>query len=132
MNPRTLAIQTVRADLGLSNTPSDWTYNERVKYNKALADYITAHASEFPPQDLAVAQDIAAQTASPLADNGLLSDLGTFGSAFGDELLSAGEKVGAIGTGVLDSVSAVGKLLPVAVVALFVVYVLTLKKKIEA
>lgn len=132
MNPRQTAIAAVRAQLGLSNTPSDWTYDERTKYNKALASYIAANAALFPPQDVEVAQNIQSESISPLGDTSYLADINTFGSAFTDELLSAGEKVGQVGNGVLNGISVVGQLIPFALVGLALVWVLKLKKDIES
>lgn len=42
------AAATIRNQLGLSNTPSDWTYDERIAYNKAYSDFVLANADQFP------------------------------------------------------------------------------------
>jgi hypothetical protein len=113
-------INTARLQLGLSNlAPSDWTYAQRVEYNKLLASLIAQNADSFPPQEVAIARQIEQQSYDPLADNSVLDDLRVFGSAFVDELGKTADSVADIGRGIRDTVSLTGKALPyIAAVAL--------------
>lgn len=116
MNPteaRAVAVKTVRAQLGLTDIPpSNWSYETRIAYNKALADYIQTNAASFSAQDQYIAGQVAQQAYAPLADTGVSADLSTFGNEFVNQLENAGSKVSAIGTGLLDTTELAGKLLP--------------------
>lgn len=65
---RALAVKNVRAQLGLSDTPSDWSYEQRTTYNHALADYIAARPAEFSDQDALNAALVSSTVYGPLDD----------------------------------------------------------------
>ena len=123
------AISLARQQLGLSEIPpADWSYTQRVEYNKLLASVIAANADSFPPQEVATARLIEQKALDPLADNSALDDIRTFGSEFANQLEQTADAVADVGRGVRDTVSGVGKALPyiaavalVAVAAYFVV-----------
>jgi hypothetical protein len=129
---RAAAVTLIRSQQGLANTaPADWTYEQRVAYNKALATYIATNPALFTAQDADTAAAVTVAAYAPLSDNSILGDVATFGSAFGDEVLKAGDKVADVGRGALDAVSFVGKLLPIAAVFVFAVWVLKLKNDMK-
>ena len=74
---RAAATATVKAALGLPTSPLSWTYDQRVAYNKALADYIQANPAQFSPVDLNTAQIVNGKTYSGLDDASF--DWGMFG-----------------------------------------------------
>ena len=83
---RQTAIRIVRERLGLASlAPVDWTYDQRVQYNRELAIYITENAHAFDDAEIQVARDIAQQPIDQLSDTGFAASLGAFGSAFLDE-----------------------------------------------
>jgi hypothetical protein len=106
-------IDAARLQLGLSNiAPVDWSYSQRIEYNKLLASLIEQNASNFPPQEVAIARDISAKVYDPLSDLSALDDLRTFGNEFANQLLATGDAVADIGRGVRDAASFVGNAAP--------------------
>lgn len=89
------AARNVRARLGLSDTPSDWTYAQRTTYNRELALEIQKYPQSFTEQTLTTAQGIASKTYSPLEDTSI---------AWGDFAADVVPKVGFS----LAGISAVG------------------------
>lgn len=84
------AVTIVRGNLGLLDTPpAEWTYEQRVEYNKALASYINSHSTIFTPEDRESAQAVAARPYEPLATLGL----GDKADIFTDEFLAQGKEV---------------------------------------
>lgn len=82
---REALIIAVRYQLGLQDTrPSDWTYDQRVNYNKTFARYITENPQAFTAGELQVAKDIAHRPLDALDDTSFVGNL----SLFGDELLN--------------------------------------------
>lgn len=67
---RAQAVATVRAQLGLNNTPSSWTYEQRTAYNKALAAYILARPLGFTAADAGTAAHVASANYQPLENAG--------------------------------------------------------------
>ena len=67
LNLRTAAAN-VRGQLALSDTPSDWTYDERIAYNRRLAVYIQQYPQSFTPEILRVARTVELDSYQPLAD----------------------------------------------------------------
>ncbi len=114
MNSLQQAQAYIRATLGLSDDVSSWSYDERIAYNKALATYIAQNASSFPAQSVGTANAVLNEHASAIQDTGFLSDLSAFGSAFGDEVVNAGESVAGIGQGFLSFASLTKYLIPLA------------------
>lgn len=114
MNSLDTAKAYIRSTLGLSDTPSDWTYAQRISYNNALAVYIANNPDSFSTQSVGTANQVLNENNSPLSDTGFISDLSAFGSAITDEAISAGESIGGIGNGVLSLASATRYLIPIA------------------
>lgn len=65
---RATASATVKASLGLPASPLDWTYEQRIAYNKALAAYIQANPAQFETVDLNTAQIVTGKSYSGLED----------------------------------------------------------------
>jgi hypothetical protein len=76
------AIQYIRGQLALNDTPSTWSYEDRVRYNKALAEFQMANPGVFPNGIPAVIENIAGKQYQPLEDDSF-----SF-SMFGDEVLN--------------------------------------------
>lgn len=56
---RGAAANLTQIQLGLDLIPpSEWTYEQRTEYNKALASYIAGNPSLFSAQDLVTAKDV--------------------------------------------------------------------------
>jgi hypothetical protein len=67
LNLRT-AARNVRARLGLSANPAEWSYEQRGQYNKALADAILTYPQSFTPEILTSAQRVKNSTYQALQD----------------------------------------------------------------
>lgn len=76
------AIQYIRGQLALNDTPSSWSYEDRVRYNKALAEFEQANPGVFPNSVKAVVENIASKQYQSLDDDSF-----SF-SMFGDEVLN--------------------------------------------
>lgn len=112
-NRATLTSSLV-SQMGLSVTPSDWTYDQRIAFNKAFAAYVIAHPDSFSATDLNTANGIAGESPTALDDTSLSADLSAFGSAVTDNVVAAGNQVAGIGNGVLNLASAAQYIIPVA------------------
>lgn len=84
---RANASATVKASLGLPASPLDWTYEQRVAYNKALAAYILANPAQFETVDLNTAQIVTGKTYSGLDDASF-----SWGE-FGAEIVNQSEEI---------------------------------------
>lgn len=116
-------VATVRAQFGLTNIPPDqWSYDQRIAYNRALATYILNHPGLFTASESNTALQVNNQFTSGLEDTSFLSDLAVFGTAFRDEGEKTLDSIGDIGRGVRDALSVAGKLLPFAVVGVLAFY----------
>lgn len=129
MNALQQAQANIRAQLGLNDNPSSWSYDERLSYNNALATFIANNADSFPADQVANANATLGKANTPLADTGFLSDLSTFGGAFEDEVLNAGNSVAGIGQGILSFASLAKYLIPLAGIAIVVILLIGFKKK---
>ena len=115
---RAAAVATVRAQQGLSNTPTDWTYDQRVAYDKALAAYILANAALFDSTEISIAETVSQQTYSPLED-----DTFQWGEFAVDTFQPASDALQSIGSGVLTVANAAKWAIPViAVIALVLLF----------
>lgn len=76
------AIQYIRGQLALNDTPSTWSYEDRVRYNKALAEFQVANPGVFPSGIPAVVESIAGKQYQSLDDESF-----SFGM-FGNEVLN--------------------------------------------
>jgi hypothetical protein len=74
---RAEAAAVVKTSLGLPAAAIDWTYEQRIAYNKALAAYIQANPARFEAVDLNTAQIVSGKTYSGLDDTSF--DWGMFG-----------------------------------------------------
>lgn len=107
-------MASVRATLGLSDTPSDWTVDQRNAYNNALSKIIASAPDAYGTDAATTAQVVLGQNQTPLDDTGFLSELGDFGANLEDNVLAAGEKIGSIGEGVLNLAGLAKWLIPTA------------------
>lgn len=82
------ASALVRQQQGLSNDPSSWTYEQRVAYNKALAQYITSNPDQFDATDLKTAQTVSTANTPPT-----LLDTSFDWGAFGDEVINQASSI---------------------------------------
>lgn len=80
---RRTAATVIRKRLGLLEIPpSDWTYEQRVEYNRELAQYIADNPQSFQDTEIQTAKDIASKAIDPLDDTSLMASVGLFGDAF--------------------------------------------------
>lgn len=80
------AIQYIREQLALNDVPSTWSYEDRIRYNKALAEFEQANPGIFPNSISSVVDNIAAKPYDPLQDDSF-----SF-SMFTDELANNANK----------------------------------------
>ena len=66
---RQKAIAAVRAQLGLNDYPSSWSYDQRVSYNKALAAYILQNPVGFTAADTNTAATTVNKSYADLEDD---------------------------------------------------------------
>jgi hypothetical protein len=128
----TQAIAATRDALNLPANPSDWTYDERVAYNAALATRIATSPTSYTSQENSTALRVLNTGYSPLDDTSFLSDLSTFGGALADEITDAGDAVGGVGRGLLSAFRISEWLIPLAFLAVAVLLFFALKKKVNA
>lgn len=80
------AIAYIRDQLALNDVPSTWSYEDRERYNKALAEFEKANPGVFPDSISSTVDRIATKPYDPLQDDSF-----SF-SAFGDEVLNNANK----------------------------------------
>lgn len=129
MDPKQVAIAQIISNLGLSQDRSEWTYDERLAFNNALAKYIAANPELFSAQDNANALISLNRNNAALSDNSFTSNFADFFSNLEDEAISAGESVAGIGQGVLNFASLSRWLIPLAGIAVVVILLWGFKKK---
>lgn len=129
MTPLEIAEASIRATLGLSATPSDWTYDERLAYNNALSTYVQRNSTSFSPEELAIAQRQSAENPTALDNTGFLSDLSSFGGAIADEAVSAGNSIAGVGKGVLSTFDMAKWLIPTVAILVVGILLFGLYKK---
>lgn len=95
---RDAAAALIRQQLGLSGTPSDWTYDQRNTYNKALAAYIAANPDQFTQQDQVTAHYVSTENYQALEDTSF--DTSAF---IADAFKPLGDAAQAVGNGVLNT-----------------------------
>lgn len=122
---RETAIRDVRAQLGLSDVPSDWSYAQRNAYNKALAAYIAANPDKFTSQEILTAEIIAKNAYSALEDDSF--DLGLFVS---ETVKPASDALQGVGNGVLTVANSAKWALPLAALGVGALLLLALNKKL--
>lgn len=127
MSPLQQAEANIRAGAGLSDDPTTWSYNERVAYNNALAQWVNMNPTQVSSAELAVAQGDLNST--PLDDDSFTSELSEFTGAVGDNILAAGDKVASIGNGVLNFADMAKWLIPLAGLAVVGILVWGFYKK---
>lgn len=128
-NRKTLS-NLLRSQMSLPDNASDWTYSQRVDYNKAFAAYVLAHPDSFGTQDETTAQVITQEQPQDLSDTSLSANIEAFGSAVLDNVTAAGADVAGIGQGVLNTASLAKYLIPVAAVVALGILLLGLKKRV--
>lgn len=70
------AAQDVRDRLGLTAPASEWTYEQRIIYNRTLAAHIQNYPQSFTPAVLEIAAGVQQSTNAPLES--VSFDWGTF------------------------------------------------------
>jgi hypothetical protein len=115
VNRQALSAQ-LRAQLNLPALASDWSYSQRVDYNKAFAAYVLAHPESFGVMDQQTAQIVTAEKPQDLSDTSMSANIQAFGSELLDNALEAGSKVAGIGQGVLDTAAIAKWLIPLGAV----------------
>ena len=116
-NLRTVA-RTVAARLDVD--PRNLSYDERRDYNRNLAAEILRYPNGFTPEILASAAQIRDQ--GPQADS--LSVWGSFIGDVTDTVLNTGASVAGIGNGVLTAARWSAWLIPLAVVAFVILWLM--------
>ena len=121
---RKSAMNLALSKSGLTDVQkSDWTYDQRATYNKALADIILQYPDRFGTQDVSTAHDVKQADYSPLANADFsFSDFGlevasNANDLVGKPLVNLGKSV----SGAFNFLGSVGPYLAVAGV-LFVGY----------
>ncbi len=117
------ASHLVAAQMGVN--PMALTYEQRLQYNRALAIVITSYPARFSTVAVENAQATLKKNFTPLEDTGF--DIGAFGSAFADEAIKVGNKIGNAAQSGLDAVgntfTALKWLLPVIAIGGLGIYV---------
>lgn len=81
MTARQQAVSIVRSQQGLASIPpADWTYEQRTRYNQALAAYILERPGLFSKAEVDSAALVFGKTYSPLQDASF--DWSQFGDEF--------------------------------------------------
>lgn len=124
---RKMAAGLVRTQLGLPESPSAWTYEQRVVYNKALAAYIAANPHLFEDRDLLTADLVSKQAYPALADDSF--DVGAF---VHETVKPAAEAARAIGDGVFSVANAARWAVPAAAAVLVVMVLIHANRKLAA
>jgi hypothetical protein len=121
---RKSAMNLALSKTGLTDIPkTEWTYDQRGEYNKALADLILQYPDRFGTQDVSTAHDVKQADYSPLAN----ADFSF--SDFGSEVVSnandlVGKPLVSLGQGVGNVFSFIGNFGPYLALAagLFIAY----------
>lgn len=129
MNAKQQAEANIRATLGLSPDASEWTYDQRVAYNRAVATWIAANPDSVSLTDLSNAQANLNGNYPALADTSFLSEGSDFFGYLEDEAIDAGNAVGGIGRGVLNLASLSAYIIPLAGIVVVVILLFAFKKK---
>jgi hypothetical protein len=126
---RLIAIQQ-----GIDSPGGDWraglTYDQRVAFDKALADYIIAHPAAFSDATVATARIVAGHKLTPLEDSSF--DWEAFSSAVVDNGITLGDRVADVGRGVAATASLAKWVLPVAALVAVALILLGLRRKVGA
>lgn len=104
------ASDLVAAQLQLDR--NNLTYEQRLKFDKALAVVITKYPERFTQQSVLNAQYSLQKNFTPLDDTGF--NVSEFGTALVDNAIAVGNKVGQVGQAALDSVVNVSTVLKYA------------------
>ncbi len=71
------AIEYIRGQLALNDTPSTWSDEDKYRYRKALAEFEQANPGIFPDSIASVVDRVAAKPYDPLVDDSFsFSDFG--------------------------------------------------------
>ncbi len=124
---RKSAGNLVRYQLGLDTIPTaDWSYEQRVAFNKALATYIADHPNAFGTQDVLTAQTVAANEYTPMQDESFsISDFVSTTAA------NAAEPFVAIGDGVITTAKLARLAIPVAAIVAVVILLVSFNKRMN-
>jgi hypothetical protein len=114
-------IQQARIDVKLEPVDKQWvdmTWDEQQRYQKRLAELIATNAANLPPDAVTASQVVLNRGVLPAPESyGVTDAIGDFGSEVGSQVGRAGESVAGIGNGLLNTLSAMKWLIPLAVVA---------------
>lgn len=112
------AVALIRKLEGLDQKPpTTWTYEERVKYNARLAEYIASRPGDFTQSEINVAEWVAASPYQPLEDTSF--DWGMFAT---ESVRPVGEAAQAVGDGVFSVLRSARWAIPVLAVAGLIVF----------
>lgn len=121
---RKSAANLIKTQLGLSEKPSEWTYEQRAQYNKTLAQYIKDHPSSFGAQDAATAEIVSNKTYTPMEDPGF-----AFTDFVKEVGANAAEPFVAVGKGVINTAKLAGFIMPVVLIGAVIIGLYALNAK---
>lgn len=125
---RQAAIYAVRGKLGLLDTlPIDWTYEQRAQYNTELARVLLA-MPDAASVDRYNANVVLNNQFQPLEKTGVLTDLSTFGTEFGNQALRVGDAVAQVGEGTISTLKLASWVIPVGALAVAAIYLISFAK----
>lgn len=125
---RKSASNVIRMRLGLSSiAPSDWTYDQRVQYDQALAAYISSLPAAFSEQDLITAQEVAGNNYGGLQDSSF-----QFSDFLEETAANAAEPFQAIGDGIISTAKAAKWAIPVIAGVAVILLIIAYNKKVNA
>lgn len=124
---RANAIASVRASLGLNNTPSSWTLDQRNTYNKSLATFIATHPEQFGTQDIENAEYVAK---NPIG--GLVDDSFQWTEFAAETVKPLSDSAVSVGQGVFSVLKASKWAIPVVVVIVVVLGLFAFRKRLAA
>ena len=123
------AINIALTQTGLKDKPkTEWTYDERAKYNKALADIIATYPDRFAPSQVTQAKAVEMADYSPLASSDF--SFSDFGREVLNNAVAAGDSVAGVGQGVLSTFKLAKWVIPAVGITLVVFWLMGQKKKL--
>jgi hypothetical protein len=121
------ARNVVAYQLGYDD-PENLTYEQRIVFNKALAEYIVAHPGSFSSGSVDSAKLIAAQTYDPLSDPSF--DWDQFASEAVTNAAGVGDALADVGKGATAALSSLKWALPVALLVAIGIGLWGFKKRV--
>lgn len=125
---RNTAVATVKARMGLANVPpSQWSYDQRQAYLKALSAELIRVGANLPASEVAFARKVNASPTTSLEDASF--DWGLFAS---ESVRPLGEAAQSIGDGVFSVAKLAKWILPIGAVVASVILLKALSKRTGA